>query len=314
MTRPAHTPYDGSATPFTIGLKPFDPGNWIELDSDLEPYLAEKNRLFQSVPERVFMARPDTVEAQREVLDALADYLPKHFPGIYKLDENAMVIGEAGRRVVLDPDDPAPLRTASLMVPEDLVLMRKCDDGWRLVAASLCFPSSWSLAEKFDRPLQAIHEPVPAFGPGTRMAGMIARIFDNLKIGVPVERMNWSVQENADLHHPRTKTERDGRAAASGGDFLAGQDARDAFLRVERQTLSKMPVSGDILFTIRIHLDPASVLETHPDGPALARSLSAQLAALDPTQVDYKGLGTSRDRLAAYLRQLAERVPEALDG
>ena len=45
MTRPARTPYDGSSTPFTIGLKPFDPDNWIELDGDLEPYLAEDNKV-----------------------------------------------------------------------------------------------------------------------------------------------------------------------------------------------------------------------------------------------------------------------------
>lgn len=314
MTRPAHTPYDGSATPFTIGLKPFDPGKWIELDGDLESYLAEKDRLFETVPERVFMARPDTVEAQREVLDAFVQYLPKHFPDHYRPAGNAMLVGESERRVILDADDPAPLKTASLLVPEDFVLMRKCDDGWRLVAASLCFPSSWSLADKFDRPMQAIHEPVPDFGPGTRMAVMIARIFDNLKVGVPVERMNWSVQENAELHHPRTKTQRDQGAEANGGSFLAGQDARDAFLRVERQTLTRMAVSGDILFTIRIHLDPISVLESHPNAAALARGLAAQLAALQPGQVDYKGLGASRERMMDYLLQLAERVPEALDG
>ena len=314
MTRPARTPYDGSSTPFTIGLKPLHPAQWIGIDGDLDAYLAEKTRLFATNPGTVFRARGDTVNAQREVLDALVHYLPRHFPDLYRLDGDAMLVGEGELRVVLDADDPAPLKTASLLVPEDLVLMRKCDDGWRLVAASLCFPSSWSLADKFDRPMQAIHEPVPDFGPGTRMAVMIARIFDNLKVGVPVERMNWSVQENAELHHPRTKTQRDEDAAAHGGDFLAGQDVRDAFLRVERQTLTRMPVSGDILFTIRIHLDPVASLETHPNGAALARSLAAQLTALKPGQADYKGLGASRERLIDYLRQLAERVPEALDG
>ncbi len=28
-----HTPYDGSATPFTIGLKPIDPARWLEPDA-----------------------------------------------------------------------------------------------------------------------------------------------------------------------------------------------------------------------------------------------------------------------------------------
>ncbi|WP_425417180.1 heme-dependent oxidative N-demethylase family protein [Oricola indica] len=304
MTRPVHTPYDGSATPFTIGLKPFDVNDWIEPEDDLETYLAEKERLFASVPERVFMARSDTVAAQGEVLDALVHYLPDRFPAAYRREAAELVIGDGRRRVRLDPDDPAPLRTASMLVPEDLVLMRKFDDGWRLVAASLCFPSSWSLAEKFDRPLQIIHTTVPAFGPGTRTAGLIERIFDSLKVELPVERMNWSLQENADLYHPRSKNQRDEATEGQGG-FLAGQPVETVYLRVERQTLRKMPVSGDILFTIRIHLDPLSVLPRHPGGQDLASGLEKQLAALNAKQLAYKGLAEGRERLVGWLREQA---------
>ncbi|TIU52784.1 MAG: DUF3445 domain-containing protein, partial [Mesorhizobium sp.] len=64
----------------------------------------------------------------------------------------------------------APLVQASLLVQEDLILMRRDESGWRLAAGSLCFPSSWSLLEKFGKPLQQIHAPVPGFGPGTRPA------------------------------------------------------------------------------------------------------------------------------------------------
>lgn len=313
MKKPAHTPYDGSATPFTIGLKPFDMANWIEIDGDLEAYLAEKDRLFLTAPDRVFMARPDTIEAQREVLDDLVRHLPGRFPGTFRLAEDRMAIGEEGRSVPLAADDPAPLKTASLLVQDDLVLMRKCDDGWRLVAASLCFPSSWSLAEKFDRPMQVIHATVPDFGPGTRTAGMITRIFDKLRVELPVERLNWSLQENAALYHPRSKKERDEGREVEGG-FLAGMSPDRIHLRVERQTLRKMPRSGDILFTIRIFLDPISVLVSHPAGPELACRLLGQLAALDAEQLAYKGLAVGRERLTAYLRQVADSAPVALDG
>ena len=78
-----------------------------------------------------------------------------------------------------------------------------------------------------------------------------------------------------------------------------------AFIRVERQTLRKLPVSGDILFTIRIHLDPVSVLRNHPDHKSLAASFAAQLSALDTDQLDYKGLTADRDRLAEVLGEMA---------
>ena len=79
--------------------------------------------------------------------------------------------------------------------------MRKNAQGWTLVAASLCFPSCWTLAERFGRPIAAIHEPVPGFGPGTRNATLVDRIFDHLQAGQQVQRSNWSVQEDGELHH-----------------------------------------------------------------------------------------------------------------
>ena len=78
-----------------------------------------------------------------------------------------------------------------------------------------------------------------------------------------------------------------------------------AFIRVERQTLRKLPLSGDILFTIRIHLDPLAVLARHPDRAALAAAFAAQVAALDIQQLDYKGLTADRDRLVEALQGIA---------
>ena len=46
-----YTPFDGSSKPFTIGLKPLDLATWLEVDDALEPYLAEKDRLYAELPE-----------------------------------------------------------------------------------------------------------------------------------------------------------------------------------------------------------------------------------------------------------------------
>jgi hypothetical protein len=184
--------------------------------------------------------------------------------------------------------------------------MRRGEDGWRLAAGSLCFPSSWSLREKFGRPLHAIHAPVPGFGGGTRNADLISRMFDSLQ-GLAVLRWNWSLQAGNDLYLPFSHQERVDRATSRPSKFSTDEIAAQAFVRVERQTLRKLPVSGDILFTIRIHLDPLSVLEKHPDRQRLASSFADQLAALDEAQLDYKGLTADRDRLVAVMLGLAQR-------
>lgn len=292
-----HTPYDGSAKPFTIGLRPLDLARWIEVDEDRDAYLAEKRRLYAAMPERVLVAEEGTHAAQQEVLGLIVEHMQRHFP---ELDMNAAT-GAGGSSAVPTP----PLKAASLLVQEDLVLMRRSEEGWRLVAASLCFPSAWSLQEKFGRPLQDIHTPVPDFGRGTRTAEIITRIFDKLLVEQPVERMNWSLQAGPALYMPLSNAARIDRAEQKPSRFPEIDVAANAFVRVERQTLRKLPVSGDVLFTIRIHLDPIRMLENHPQRSTLAASFAAQLSALDTAQVDYKGLAADRERLAARLMAIA---------
>jgi hypothetical protein len=295
---PRHTPYDGSSKPFTIGLKPLNLAEWIEVGDDLDMHLAEKRRLYATVPDKVFVEEPDTREAQREVLDLIEAHLARHHPELLQRLRADVRTG--------DEADAPPLLTASLLVQEDLILMRRGENGWRLAAGSLCFPSSWSLREKFGRPLHEIHAPVPGFGGGTRNADLISRMFDSLQ-GQAVLRWNWSLQAGNDLYLPFSHQERIDLATNRPSRFSTDEIAAQAFIRIERQTLRKLPVSGDILFTIRIHLDPLSLLERHPDRQRLASSFADQLAALDEAQLDYKGLTADRERLVAVMLGLAQR-------
>jgi hypothetical protein len=197
-----------------------------------------------------------------------------------------------------------PLRFAAGLPQDDLVRMRRGAEGWRICAASLSFPSSWSLAEKFGKPLREIHRPVPHFGPETRSDDLIERMFDKLQ-GQLVERFNWSLQPDAELYKPLSSMQRDDRAEHAVSRFPGIDAAAIAFIRVERQTVRKLPASGDILFTIRIHLDPMSALRAHPGRAKIAASFAAQLAALGRPELDYKGLAADRDRLVAALETIA---------
>ena len=279
-------------------------GGWLEVDDHYAAYLAEKDRLIAERPDDVFAAETGTEDAQAEVLELVVDHLILESPRIFtRRDEYDLAMRRLASFPTHGSTEPR-LQMAARFVQEDLVLMRRGEDGWRLAAASLCFPSSWSLAEKFGRPLQDIHEPVPQFGRATRNAELIERMFDKLQ-GQAVLRWNWSLQNNPSLYHPLSGLQRDERAVARPSRFPGDDPVAAAFIRVERQTLRKLPRSGDILFTIRIFLDPMKRLAAHPDRAALASSFAAQLAALDESQLDYKGLTADRDRLVAALRALA---------
>ncbi|MGB3415430.1 MAG: DUF3445 domain-containing protein [Mesorhizobium sp.] len=294
-TLPTHTPYDGTSRPFTIGLKPIDFDRWIEVDAHHPAYIAEKRRLYTQMPDKVFVAEAGTQAAQQEVAGLIAGHLQRHAPELAPAPPPA----EAGDLA------EQPLYHASLQVQEDLILMRRGDDGWRLAAGSLCFPSSWSLQEKFRQPLEQIHVPVPGFGPGSRPDQLIARMFDALSPDQLMERYNWSIQAGDALYLPLSNNARDERAATRPSKFPGGDMVASAFIRIERQTLRKLPISRDVLFTIRIHLDPLKVIAEHPERKRLAASFAAQLTALDAGQLDYKGMTADRDRLVELLLSMA---------
>ncbi len=295
MSVPFHTPYDGSSQPFALSLSSLELTHWIEVDDHLTAQLAQKDELFTTKHDLVFQAAGDTLPAQFEVLHLLMDYLPQRYPERY---------ARAGRTITVGTQtyDPAtyrdrPLELAARLVQDDLVLMRNVDGEHKLVAAALCFPSSWSLAEKFGHAMADIHGPVPGFGRGGRTAAMIERIFSNLKPGHPVERFNWSLYDAPDLYYPE-------RSHAKAGLF-APDGSPNIWLRVERQTLRKLPESGDVLFTIKICVDPIATLQNHPDGPKLAASLHSQIEALNPAQIEYKGITEQVADVQAALEKLS---------
>jgi len=289
-----HTPYDGSKIPFTIGLEPLGDRPFIEPDVNLEAHLARKAELFAERPNDVFRAETASLDAQREILDLVLGHLKEAHADRYRIDGETIDIGPEWRQVVLDTDE-APLLAASRIVQEDLVLMQKGEGGYRLTAASLCFPSSWSLTEKFGKPMAEIHAPVPGFS--GRMSMIVDRIFDKLQAGQPVLRYNWSIYDDNDLHHP--EGHQLALSPASGEGALAG-----LFLRVERQTLTRLETPDSILFTIKIHHDPLDLLGKDPRRRDLSAGLRKQLLDLNPHQLRYKGLESAREWVSAALRDL----------
>ncbi len=294
MTSPTYTPYASDTTrPFSIGLSALDPKRWIEPDDDLGRYLDEKRRLEEEHFDDIFRAAPESLDAQQECLDLLAGHLEQSHGGRYSRSGSIMTM--AGHAVDLADESRPPLLRAGSLVEDDLVILRKKPDGWTIIAAHLAFPSSWSLAEKFMRPMAQVHAHVPGFEGGTRNDTIINRVFDNLQPDLPAERFNWSINWRYALYHPVS-------IRPSTDPSSVGIDPRQAFVRVERQTLRKLPVTGDIVFTIRIYLDPVAAFERHPDGARMAEGLARQLETMTADQINYKGLAERRDDLLRCLR------------
>lgn len=295
MTRPL--PADGTAKLFQIGTRPLDPEDWLAPDDQLREQLAEKALLVQTHNDQIFAELPQSRPAQAEVLALLADYLPRRFPQLWVRRGDGIALLPEGETVDLAGSGP-PLARAARLVQDDLLLLERDASRWRLTAASLSFPSSWVLREKLGLELDAIHEPVPGFGKGTRPAQIMARMFDAMRAETPMIRWNWSLYGDRRLYHPDS-------AGPDTRRFGPGERADPVYLRVERQTLRKLEGSGAIVFTIRISLVGLDALARHEEAGQIAAHLQHQIAALTPEQLAYKGLAAERERILMRLEELA---------
>jgi hypothetical protein len=289
----AHAPFTAGAYRPRMGLMPLDPHDWIEIDDRLADDLRLKRRLLAERHDAVFAALPGGELAGREVLDRLVAHLTGRFPEHYALDGRHLVLAPVQERIALDGDDRHPLDLAGRLVQEDLCLMRAQGEGYVLAAGSLCFPSRWLLADKIGRDLAAIHAPVPGYD--AHLARPVDRFFAALTRDRPVWRLNWTIHDRADPFQPE---------AARPADVAVADFATHLFLRVERQTLRRLPC-GDVLFTIRTHIRSLGVVAAVRE-PALR--LAAALRGLPEETRAYRGLARIADDLAAWLEARGARV------
>lgn len=256
--------------PFTVsmGLRTMALDTWIEIDQHYESELSEKRKLLASRHGEVFAALPQGLAGSTEVLEMLLDYLPKHFPALFssdlKIDSNLH-----------------PLEAASLLVQEDLVIMSPKNDQWILTAASVCFPSRWDLTEKVGADLHVIHKPVPHYE--DRIGQATDTMFNKLTSDRPVWRINWTVLDSPELFQPSAT----GRKARQHRPQTMAEFGESMFFRTERQTLWKLPKSGDILFTIRTYVDSlASLASRYPE---FRENLGKTIVTASQDTRDYKG-------------------------
>jgi len=96
-----------------------------------------------------------------------------------------------------------------------------------------------------------------------------------------LERFNWTVQPGTARYTPSQAPFK--KIAAD----LPEKGSLDAlWFRVERQTISKLPVSGAVAFTIRVAIDP--LRNALPDAGHVA-AFHGAWEGIDPVLADYKG-------------------------
>jgi hypothetical protein len=151
-----YAPYKPDPYRLAMGLTPLDLHDWIAPDARMAAELAAKEQLLRERHGDVFIALPEAADSAAEVLELLVSYLPQRFPTLYRRVGDQIENRVTRQQWHVTQHGLHPLDLAGRLVQEDLCLMQlETDtDQYRLVGASVCFPTRWRLAEKMGQSLR----------------------------------------------------------------------------------------------------------------------------------------------------------------
>lgn len=257
----------------------------------------------------VYVAEPDSLDAQRECLELFIDYLPRRYPEFYSFDKEANAITVKPIDTTFQVEDfwdTKPLELCERIVQEDLILMRPDNTvsdaikPYKMAAASVVFSFN-ELQEKLGKPAEFIHAPVPGFM--THLRKTLNMTFSKLKPEKPLWRNNWGIAPTGTLDEPLYGST-DAHKDRTFADITV-DEVKAKFLKVEYQTIRRLPKSDYLLFTVKTMADPMSSLESVPKAAAC---LAASIRGMSTNMRKYKGIEDDKtcEAVLSYLDSIQE--------
>lgn len=168
-------------------------------------------------------------------------HLAQWHTGDFTVGPETVVDCISGRSTRIDRTNP--LETVARILPQDFCILTPVDSTWRLSAATVCFTSRWDLPSKMGCTLSEIHDPVPGYE--SRLSTAVDHVIARLSREQVLKRSNWTLLDTDVLHLPEPV----GHAA------VPSDMASLRWLRIEHQSLRRLPGQDAIIFTIdtRVH-------------------------------------------------------------
>ena len=211
------------------GVEPVALEDWLQIDEAYAAQMRRRDELIAEHTDLVHQIMPHAVPAAQELLDQVLALTPE-----IKVEDG---VATRPNGVQVNLDRKKPMLTLGRLVQEDFLIHELQGDAHVLVAAILCFPASWTLAEKFGKSIKDIHAPVDEFD--ARIETAVERMFTTIRPEQPMKRHNALRYSDPELFHPKR-----------GSDT---NRERGRFIRSERQTLVRLPKTRSVVFSVHTY-------------------------------------------------------------
>lgn len=250
-----------------LGVRPLDLADWFEWGDTGDAAIAAKPAIMAEHAVAAFAVLDDRVADEgAELAELVVEHLAEHH-------------SDRDRRLDADLH---PLDAAARLVPDDVVLLVERDGRLVFGGGSLCFPNRWDLRSKLGLTMAEVHEPVGLLN--EQIEGPIDHFFDRLVPERSWWRLGWGIIDTDDWFAP--------------DDSQVPRSRHSWWLRVERESLRRLPRTGAVAFGIRTHLTPLGEL----DEPT-RHHLAARIERLPDEVARYKSIADARAAILTDLRE-----------
>ncbi|KAJ5462830.1 hypothetical protein N7475_007774 [Penicillium sp. IBT 31633x] len=247
----------------TMSLAKLETDWWIELENTYKSRIAQRKDLYAKNGRQVLDVMPGSELACKELMEMVLQFICARYPQYFTLVDKRVLKNKI-LGTEQDVTAKPPLEVLLDNVPEDFAIMlRDHRTGFYFLrAAVICSALGWNVASKIGKQLHEIHEPIPDYK--EKMQFSMDRFFTKMPTEKPIQRGSWGLEIGQPLYMPPGDPH--SLLRLSQRDDLTIDECH---LRVDWQTLRRLPLSGAIVFNFKGLFTPISEFRDEPGVPGL---------------------------------------------
>ncbi|CRG87672.1 hypothetical protein PISL3812_04692 [Talaromyces islandicus] len=247
----------------TMSLKKLETDWWIELENTYKKRIAQRKELYAKHGKEVLDWLPGSEIACKELMEMVIQYICARYPRLFSLKgDRILVNGILGTEQ--DIRAKHPLEVLMDNVPEDFAITMRDDKTgyYSFRAGVICSSLGWNVGTKIGLQLHEVHAPIPDYK--EKMKFSMDRFFAKMPADKPIQRGSWGLEVDCPLYMPPGDPHELHRLSQSPDLSID-----DCYLRVDWQTLRRLPISGGIVFNFKAVFTPVTEFRDEPKVPAL---------------------------------------------
>ncbi|OHW95224.1 alpha-mannosyltransferase [Colletotrichum incanum] len=246
----------------TMSLTKMDTDFWIELENTYKDRIVERQELYAKNGEGVLAGLPGSELACKELMEMVIQFICARYPNEFKRSNNTLINNILGTTTDLSTTEPLVVLLHN--VPEDFGIMIRDHETGRYVlrAGMVCSSVGWKISEKMGMGLPGIHKIVPDYK--EKMEFSMDRFFTKMPTNRPIQRGSWGLEMGQPLFLPSEHP-----AFAHRESQNPNLKPEDVYLRVDWQTLRRLPLSGAVVFNFKALFTPLSEFKDEPYIPSI---------------------------------------------